>query len=58
MLLGGQPSACACTGQLHGFISMAGVVKSAAVALEECVKALAKALHVPSANARVLSAEA
>jgi len=37
---------------------MAGVVDRAAVALKECIAALAKALHVSSARPADLAAEA
>ena len=47
-----------CAGQLHGFVSMAGVVDRAAVALREISAALAKALQVPAAQNAALAAEA
>ena len=47
-----------CAGQLHGFVSMAGVVDRAAVALKDISAALAKALQVPAAQNAALAAEA
>lgn len=47
-----------CAGQLHGFVSMAGVVDRAAVALKDISAALAKALRVPAAQNAALAAEA